>query len=116
VIFEFDDIFALLDWVGSEKRSGRSVCMGEYEKMLCVGFLKLISKTHFRPGGMRASELTRSVRAVSDTPVADYSAPGVNTTRRVVYRPPMAVSVHACIRIAMQWVTLRKSLLMFLLH
>jgi hypothetical protein len=65
---------------------------------------------------MRASEWTRSVRAVRDTRVADYSAPGVNTTRRVVYRPPIAVSVHACIGIAMQWVTLRKSLLTFLLH
>jgi len=38
------------------------------------------------------SEWTRSIRAVRDTPVADYSAPGVNTTRRVAYRPPIAVS------------------------
>jgi len=52
----------------------------------------LISKTHFRPGGMAPSEWTLSVRAVRDTPVADYSAPGVNTTRRVAYRPPIAVS------------------------
>jgi len=51
-----------------------------------------ISKKHFRPGGMAASEWTRSVRAVRDTPVADYSSPGVNTTRRVAYRPPIAVS------------------------
>jgi hypothetical protein len=51
-----------------------------------------ISKNHFRPGGMAASEWTRSVRAVRDTPVADYSAPGVITTRRVAYRPPIAVS------------------------
>jgi len=41
---------------------------------------------------MAPSEWTRSVRAVRDTPVADYSAPGVNTTRRVAYRPPIAVS------------------------
>jgi len=41
---------------------------------------------------MAASEWTRSVRAVRDTPVADYSAPGVNTTRRAAYRPPIAVS------------------------
>jgi hypothetical protein len=34
-----------------------------------------------------------SVRAVRDTPVADYSAPGVNTTRLVVSRPPIAVSL-----------------------
>ena len=51
-----------------------------------------ISKKHFCPGGMAPSEWTRSVRAVRDTPVADYSAPGVNTTRRVAHRPPIAVS------------------------
>ena len=33
-----------------------------------------------------------SVRDVRDTPVADYSAPGVNTTRRVAHCPPIAVS------------------------
>jgi len=52
----------------------------------------LISKKHFRPGGMALSERTLSVTAVRDTPVADYSVPGVNTTRRVGYRPPIAVS------------------------
>jgi hypothetical protein len=52
----------------------------------------IISKKHFRPGGMAASEWTRSVRAIRDTPVADVSVPGVNTTRRVAYRPPIAVS------------------------
>jgi len=51
-----------------------------------------ISKKHFRPGGMAPSEWTRSVRAVRDTPVADYSAPGINTTRCVAYCPPIAVS------------------------
>jgi hypothetical protein len=51
-----------------------------------------ISKKHFRPGGMAPSEWTRSVRAVRDTPVADYSTPGVNATRRVAYCPPNAVS------------------------
>jgi hypothetical protein len=75
-----------------------------------------ISKKHFRLGGMPVSEWTRSVRAVRDTPVADYSTSGVNTMRRIVYRPPIAVAVHAWIGIAMQWVTLRKSLLTFLLH
>ena len=54
--------------------------------------LRCISKKHLRPGGMAPSEWMRSVRAVRDTPVADYSAPGVNTTRRVAYRPPIAVS------------------------
>jgi len=56
------------------------------------GVTKAISKKHFRPGGMAPSEWTRSIRAFRDTPVAEYSAPGVNTTRRVAYRPPIAVS------------------------
>jgi len=51
-----------------------------------------ISKIHFRPGGMTPSEWTRSVRAVRDTPVADYSTPGINATRRVAYCPLIAVS------------------------
>jgi len=50
------------------------------------------SKKHFRPGGMAPSEWTRSVRAVRDTLVADYSAPGVNTTRHVAHRPSITVS------------------------
>jgi hypothetical protein len=55
--------------------------------------MQFISKNIFRSGGMAPSEWTRSVRDVRDTPVADYSAPGVTTTRRVVYRPPIAVSL-----------------------
>jgi len=51
-----------------------------------------ISKKQFRLGGMAPSEWTRSVRAVRYTLVADYSAPGVNTTRGVAYRPPIAIS------------------------
>jgi len=51
-----------------------------------------ISKKSFRPGGMVPSEWMRSIRAIRDTPVADYSAPGVKTTRRVTYRPQIAVS------------------------
>ena len=57
-----------------------------------MAWLKYISKKHFRLGGLAASEGMRSVRAVRATPVADYSAPGVNTTRRVAYRPPIAIS------------------------
>ena len=53
--------------------------------------LKVISKKYFHPGGIALSEWMRSVRAVRDTPVADYSAPSLNTTRRVAYRPPIAV-------------------------
>ena len=41
---------------------------------------------------MAASEWTHSVRAARDIPVADYSAPGVNTTRRVAYCPPITFS------------------------
>jgi hypothetical protein len=41
---------------------------------------------------MALSYWMRSVRAVRDTPVVDYSAPGLNTSPRVAYRPPIAVS------------------------
>ena len=51
-----------------------------------------ISKKHLRPGGMAPSEWTRSVRAVRDTQVADYSVPGVNTMGRIAHRRPIAVS------------------------
>ena len=60
-------------------------------RIRCMGKLH-ISKKLFRPGGMALSEWTRSVRAFRDTPVADNYAPGVNTTRRVEYCPPIAVS------------------------
>ena len=51
----------------------------------------VISKKHFRMGGMAPSEWTRSVRGVRDTSVADHTAPGIKTTRCVTYRPPIAV-------------------------
>jgi len=61
--------------------------------VLCMGqVLRNISKKHFHRGGMAPSEWTRSIRAIWDTPVADYSAPSINTTLRVAYRPPMGVS------------------------
>jgi len=41
---------------------------------------------------MARSEWMRSVRAVRNTPVADHSAPGVKTTRRVPCRSPIALS------------------------
>jgi len=41
---------------------------------------------------MAPSEWTRSVRAVRDTPVADYAVPGVKITRHVAYCPLIAVS------------------------
>jgi len=52
----------------------------------------LISKKYFIPDGMAPSEWTCSVRAVGETAVADYSAPGVNSSRRVPYRDLIAVS------------------------
>jgi hypothetical protein len=51
-----------------------------------------ISKKYFRPGGRAPSERTRSIKGIRDTPVADYSAPGLNTTRCVAHHPPIAVS------------------------
>ena len=50
-----------------------------------------ISKKYSSPGGKAPSEWTRSVRAVWDTPVADYSLPGFISTRHVPYRPLIAL-------------------------
>jgi hypothetical protein len=50
------------------------------------------SKNHFCPGGMAPPLGKRSVRAVRDTMLADYLAPGVNTTLCIAYHPPIAVS------------------------
>ena len=52
----------------------------------------IISTKHFRLEGMAASELTRSISAVRDTPGVDYIMPGVNTPRCIAYCPPIAVS------------------------
>jgi hypothetical protein len=41
---------------------------------------------------MALSERIRSVSAVRDTPVAEYSTPGHNTTHLVAYHPSIAVS------------------------
>ena len=49
---------------------------------------KNISKEHFRPGGIAAWEWTRTVRAVRNTPVAGYSAPG----------PIRRVTLHIALR------------------
>ena len=50
------------------------------------------SKKYFHLGAMALSEWTRILRAVRDTPVADNSTPGVNSTRRISYCPLIAVS------------------------
>jgi len=52
----------------------------------------IIRKNKFGPCGMAPSEWTYSVRAVSDTPEADYSAPGSNSTLHVPCRLLIAVS------------------------
>jgi len=101
--------------------------------------IRHISEKHFRPGGMAPSERTRSIRAVRDTPasrprVVSHIAlqspfhrffslcrsPILNKHSGVVancdHTSEWVHWVHACIGIAMQWVTLRKSLLAFLLH
>jgi len=74
---------------------GYLVCFGTRGILLWKsrGVEIVISKKYFRPVGMAPSEWTRSVRVVSDTPVADYSAPGINSTRRIPYRPLIAVSL-----------------------
>jgi len=104
-----------------------------------------ISKIYICPGGIAPSEWMHSVRAIRDTPVADYSVSSVKSMSHVPSHPQITVSrcfsfcrspisidhsggvancdhtsewVHwgrACIRIAMRWVTLRQSLLAFLL-
>jgi len=55
--------------------------------------LSAISKNHFHPGGMAASEWMRPARAVRDTLVVDYAMPGVNTTRRIPYPTQIAGSL-----------------------
>jgi len=49
-------------------------------------------KNQFRQGRIVTSESTRCIRAIRDTPVADYSAPSFNTTQRIAYCPPITVS------------------------
>jgi len=44
----------------------------------------VISNKIFHSGGMAPSEWTLSIRGSRDTPVADYSVPGINTMRHVI--------------------------------
>jgi len=53
-----------------------------------------ISKKYFSPGGIASSESTRSIGGIRYTSVADYSAPGLNTTCHVAYHAPIAVSPY----------------------
>jgi len=54
--------------------------------------LKSISKTILCSGGMAPSEWMLCVRAIRDTPVGEYSAPGINTMLCIAYRPVITVS------------------------
>jgi hypothetical protein len=69
-----------------------------FDGCLAIAFVEVrrqgfvISKRIFRLGGMAPSEWMLSIRAVRDTQVADYSAPGVNNTRGIIYRPQITVS------------------------
>ena len=56
-----------------------------------MSYVSYITKNHFHPGGMAASGWTCSISAVKDTLEADYTAPRVNTTCRVAYRPPIDI-------------------------
>jgi len=71
---------------------GDSAIANSSQPVPCSNSNSDISKQQFHPGGMTASEWTRSVRAVRNTPVADYSVPSANTTHHGGYRPPIAVS------------------------
>jgi hypothetical protein len=51
----------------------------------------LVSKEHIPPGRIAVSEWTRSITAVSDIPVAQYSGAGANATCQVAYCPPIVV-------------------------
>ena len=75
-----------LDW--NPPALGRTLKMGlsDETKFIRCGIIisdsdkrrRHISKNIFHSGGMAPSEWKRSVRAVRETPLADYSAPGVN--------------------------------------
>jgi hypothetical protein len=65
------------------------------EDSLRCGVVLCISKKLFHPGRMRQSESTRCVRAVRDTPVPDYSLPGVNAIRRFAYY--LSIAVATCL-------------------
>jgi hypothetical protein len=52
-----------------------------------------MSKKYFCPGGLARLEWTRSVRAVRDSLMVQYTASGLNTTRQAAYRPPIAVAL-----------------------
>jgi len=54
--------------------------------------MQCISKNRCGPGRMAASERMHSIRAVRDTQAGNYSAPDVDTTRRVAFGPPIAIS------------------------
>jgi len=68
-----------------------------------------INKNHFGPGGIAGSEWMHTVSAVSDTPVADCSAPRVNITCRVAYCFSPAISpFHLALSVSYSKLTLSR--------
>jgi len=92
-----NDVFATFhsrgecDTLPTLKRKCASTTFIIVSQVIEKGFVPCIREKYFCLEGMAPSDWTGSVRAVRDTPVADYSAPGLNTTRRIAYRPPIAV-------------------------
>jgi hypothetical protein len=78
--------YPLSSWVTFEFR----VFFWVYSFVAGLQLYLSLAKT-FSPGGTAESQWTGSVRAVRDTPVADYSIPWVNTMCRTAYRRPIAV-------------------------
>jgi len=62
-----------------------------------VTLVIIMNQTLFCSGGMAPSEWARIIRAVRDTPVANPLTPGLNSTRRIVYRPAIVVSLFLCV-------------------
>ena len=55
------------------------------------GLRKVINKIEFCLGGLAPLGWKRTIIPVRDTPVEDYSAPGINSARRVPFHPLIAV-------------------------
>jgi len=73
-------------------QSGGICHPGDYDPMASPPAGRDITNKNFRPGQMAPSECMCSVGAVRVTPAAEYSAPGLNTTRRVAYHSLIGVS------------------------
>jgi hypothetical protein len=74
------------DALNAHRRNGRSPADFNQELQ------QSISKKYLRLGRMALSEGITSIRAIRDTSVADYSAPGINSTSYNPYHPLIAVA------------------------